>query len=57
MVKERTMNKVIVALLAIYSLSGPGLQYLAWLGDLKLYLAAAAITLISIPWIASQLDG
>jgi hypothetical protein len=47
------MNGVISA----RTLSGPGLQYLAWLGDLKLYLAAAAITLISIPWIASQLDG
>jgi hypothetical protein len=51
------MNKVIVALMSIYLLCGPGLQYLAWLGNLKLYVAATAITLVSIPWIASQLDG
>ena len=51
------MNKVIVALMAIYLLGGPGLQYLAWLGDLKLYVTAAFITLASIPWIVSQLDG
>jgi hypothetical protein len=51
------MSKVIIALLAIYSLSGLGLQYLAWLGDLKLYIIAAAIALVSMPWIAEQLDG
>jgi len=35
----------------------PGLQYLAWLGELKVYIVAAAIALVSMPWIASQLDG
>jgi hypothetical protein len=26
-------------------------------GDLKLYIVAAAIALVSMPWIAEQLDG
>ena len=56
-VTERIMNKVIIALMAIYFLGDPGLQYLAWLGDLKMYIVAAAIALVSMPWIASQLDG
>ena len=51
------MNKVIIALMAIYFLGDPGLQYLAWLGDLKMYIVAAAIALVSMPWITSQLDG
>ena len=51
------MNKVIIVLMAIYFLGDPSLQYLAWLGELKIYLIAAAIALVSMPWIASQLDG
>jgi hypothetical protein len=51
------MNKVIIALMAIYFLGDPDLQYLAWLGDLKVYLVVAAIALVSMPWITSQLDG
>ena len=51
------MNNVIIALMAIYFLGDPGLQYLEWLGELKIYVVAAAITLVSMPWIASQLDG
>jgi hypothetical protein len=51
------MNKIIIALLAIYFLGDPHLHYLAWLGDMKVYLVAAAIALVSMPWIASQLDG
>ena len=51
------MNNVIIALMAIYFLGDPDLQYLAWLGDLKVYLVAGAIALVSMPWIASQLDG
>jgi hypothetical protein len=51
------MNKIIIALLAIYFLGDPDLQYLAWLGDMKIYLVAAVIALVSMPWIASQLDG
>jgi len=51
------MNKVIIALMVIYFLGDPSLQYLAWLGALKIYVVAAAITLVSMPWVASQLDG
>jgi hypothetical protein len=51
------MNKIIIALMAIYFLGDPNLQYLAWLGDLKIYIVAAALSLVSMPWIASQLDG
>jgi len=57
LVKERNMNKVMIALMTIYFLGDPDLHYLAWLGDLKVYLVAAAIALVSMPWIASQLDG
>jgi hypothetical protein len=56
-VKEATMNKIIIALMAIYFLGDPDLQYLSWLGDLKLYIVAAAIALVSMPWIAEQIDG
>jgi hypothetical protein len=56
-VKEATMNKIIIGLMAIYFLGDPHLQYLAWLGDLKIYVVAAALSLVSTPWIASQLDG
>jgi hypothetical protein len=55
--KEATMNKIIIALMAIYFLGDPDLQYLAWLGDMKVYLVAAAIALVSMPWIPLQLDG
>jgi hypothetical protein len=51
------MNKVIIALMAIYFIGDPGLQYLAWLGELKIYIVATTIALVSMPWIASQLDG
>ena len=43
------INKVMIALMAIYLLGDPGLQYLAWLGDLKAYFVAAAIALVSLP--------
>jgi hypothetical protein len=54
---EAIMNKIIIALLAIYFLGDPDLQCLAWLGDLKVYVVAAALSLVSMPWIAEQLDG
>jgi hypothetical protein len=56
-IKEATMDKIIIILMAIYFLGDPPLQYLVWLGDLKLYVVAAALALVSMPWIASQLDG
>jgi len=51
------MNKIIIALMAIYFIGDPHLQYLSWLGDLKIYVVAAALSLVSMPWIALQLDG
>ena len=51
------MNKIIIGLLAIYFLGDPHLHYLSWLGDLKIDVVAAALSLVSMPWIASQLDG
>ena len=51
------MNKIIIVLMAIYFLGDPDLQYLNWLGDLKIYVVAAALSLVSMSWIASQLDG
>jgi hypothetical protein len=51
------IHKVMMALMAIYFLGDPNLQYLAWLGDLKVYLVAAAIAVVSMPWIASQIEG
>jgi hypothetical protein len=51
------MNKLMIALMAIYFIGDPGLQYLAWLGELKIYIVAAAIALVSMPWVAAQLDG
>jgi hypothetical protein len=56
MVTEKIMNKVFIALMAIYLLADPDLRYLAWLDELKVYIGAAAISLVSVPWIASQLD-
>jgi hypothetical protein len=56
-VMEIGMYKVIIALMVIYFLGDPGLQYLSWLGDLKFYVIAAAISLVGMPWIAAQLDG
>jgi hypothetical protein len=51
------MNKTIITLMAIYFVGDPHLQYLSWLGDLKFYVVAATLALVSMPWIASQLDG
>jgi hypothetical protein len=49
------MNKATIGLIvvAICFMGDPGLQYTAWLGDLKPDLVAAAISLLSMPWIAS----
>ena len=51
------MNKIIIALMAIYYLGDPDLQYLSWLGDMKIYVVVAALSLVSMPWIAEQFDG
>ncbi len=57
MVTEIGMHKLIIVLMAIFFLGDPSLQTLAWLGEMKTYLVAAAIALVSIPFVVSQLDG
>ena len=51
------MHKIFIGLMVIFFLGDPGLQTLAWLGDMKIYMVAAAIALVSIPFVTSQLDG
>jgi hypothetical protein len=43
--------------MAIYFAGDPDLQYLSWLGAFKIYVVAAALALVSMPWITAQLDG
>jgi hypothetical protein len=51
------MTKVILGLMAIYLVGDPGLQYLLWMGDLKVFIITAAVALVSMPWIAKQVGG
>jgi hypothetical protein len=51
------MHKVLIGLMVIFFLGDPGMQTLAWLGDMKLYIVAAAIAMVSIPFVTSQIDG
>ena len=57
MVTETDMHKVFIGLMVIFFLGDPSLQTLAWLGEMKLYIVAAAIAMVSIPFVVSQLDG
>ena len=50
------MHKVLIGLMVIFFLGDPGMQTLAWLGDMKLYIVAAAIAMVSMPFVISQLD-
>ena len=56
-VTEIDMHKVFIGLMVIFFLGDPSLQTLAWLGEMKVYLVTAAIALVSIPFVVSQLDG
>jgi hypothetical protein len=56
-VTETDMHKVFIGLMVIFFLGDPSLQTLAWLGEMKLYIVAAAIAMVSIPFVISQLDG
>ena len=56
-VTETDMHKLIIGLMVIFFLGDPSLQTLAWLGEMKLYIVAAAIAMVSIPFVVSQLDG
>ncbi len=51
------MNKIFIALMVIFFLGDPGMETLAWLGDIRNYVVAAAVALVSTPFIISQLDG
>ena len=51
------MHKLFIGLMVIFLLGDPSLQTLAWLGEMKIYLVTAAIALVSIPFVISQLDG
>ena len=57
MITETDMHKLIIGLMVIFFLGDPSLQTLAWLGEMKVYMVAAAIALVSIPFVTSQLDG
>jgi len=57
MVTEIGMHKLIIGLMVIFFLGDPSLQTLAWLGEMKVYIVTAAIALVSIPFVTSQLDG
>jgi hypothetical protein len=56
-VTEIDMHKLMIGLMVIFFLGDPSLQTLAWLGEMKLYMVAAAIAMVSIPFVVSQLDG
>ena len=51
------MHKVFIGLMVIFFLGDPSLQTLAWLGEMKFYIVAAAVAMVSIPFVISQLDG
>ena len=51
------MHKVFIGLMVIFFLGAPGMETLAWLGEIKIYMVAAVISLVSIPFVVSQLDG
>ena len=51
------MYKWLIGMMMIFFLGDSSLQALAWLGEMKIYLVAAAIALVSTPFVVSQLDG
>ena len=51
------MHRIFIGLMVIFFLGDPGMQTLAWLGDMKLYIVAAAIAMVSMPFVISQIDG
>jgi hypothetical protein len=54
---EAGMNKIFIALMLIFFLGDPGMETIAWLGEMKNYIVAAAIAMVTTPFIVSQLDG
>jgi hypothetical protein len=57
LVTETDMNKIFIALMVIFFAGDPGMETIAWLGDMQSYFVAAAIALVSMPFVVSQLDG
>ncbi len=55
--KDIDMHKLFIGLMVILFLGDPSLQSLAWLGEMKTYLVAATIALVSLPFVVSQIDG
>jgi hypothetical protein len=53
---ETGMHKLMIVLMAIFFLGDPGMETLVWLGEMKLYIVAAAISLVTTPFVVSQLD-
>ena len=51
------MHKLFIGLMVIFFLGDPSLQTLAWLGEMKIYMVAAAIALASMPMVISKFDG
>ena len=51
------MHKLIIGLMVVFFLGDPGMESIAWLGDMKSYVVTAAIALVSMPFIVSLLDG
>ncbi len=51
------MNKLFFGLMVLFFLGDPGMETIAWLGDMKNYVITAAIALVSMPFVVSQLDG
>ncbi len=51
------MDKLIIGLMIIFFAGDPGMETVALLGDAKNYVITAAIALVAMPFIVSQLDG
>jgi len=50
------MNRLILALMVIFFLGDPGMETISWLGEMKNYVIAAVLALVSMPFVVSQLD-
>ena len=50
------INKIAVTLMVIYFIGDPTGQYLNWLGDVKVYLVAVTVSIVSLPWVVSMFD-
>ncbi len=51
------MHKLFIGLMVIFFLGDPSLPTLVWLGEMKVYMVAAAIALVCMSSVVSQFDG